>query len=442
MIRKIITITMLLLYCSVSQTLAISSQDQQNLDDSNLYYWGNQTQTTTCTSGTGVSVSVPAGTLPTIIPEPYNGAFTEAANKYNVAPALIAALFTEEHFTGTATSQIAIDWAQFIKEQTNPNSGWAVGGSDGATWPDGSTGAEGPFQFEPDTWKTLGVDGDGDGVKDPNDLLDAAFAAANYAQTDGATINASTATISAFILSYNHSQSYVAAVLQYYAYYNSGGTPATGGGSTTITSTPSSCGSDTAVNCSANPSTTTGTSTGATAIRQDVVCIAEGELAKWQSGQITPAQGYLTYSQGWYEEWCADFASWVYDQASYPLQPDPNWQLAGVAEIQDVGQQNQRFQWHNLTDPSAADYDPSYVPQPGDLAIHSGAHVNIVDNVQGTTVKLIGGDQTNPADGDDTVFGADSPTRTAPSPASTSLVSVEMAYGFTDDGITGYVSPN
>jgi cell wall-associated NlpC family hydrolase len=43
-----------------------------------------------------------------------------------------------------------------------------------------ATGAIGPMQFEPATWARWGVDGDGDGKKDPRDPADAIPAAADY----------------------------------------------------------------------------------------------------------------------------------------------------------------------------------------------------------------------------------------------------------------------
>jgi hypothetical protein len=56
------------------------------------------------------------------------------------------------------------------------------------------TGAVGPAQFEPGTWAIYGVDGDGDGRKDPLDPADAVASAANYLKALGADSPASTRT--------------------------------------------------------------------------------------------------------------------------------------------------------------------------------------------------------------------------------------------------------
>ncbi len=67
--------------------------------------------------------------------------------------------------------------------------------------------AIGPMQFIPSTWRTWQVDGDGDGLADPNDIDDAALAAANYLCESGDLTTAGTWSRS--ILSYNHSTDYV-----------------------------------------------------------------------------------------------------------------------------------------------------------------------------------------------------------------------------------------
>src|SRR3954469_8281114 len=71
--------------------------------------------------------------------------------------------------------------------------------------------AVGPMQFIPSTWRTAGRDGDGDGVKSPNDIDDAALAAAEYLSPSAGSILPA-ASMRAAILSYNHSDYYVALV--------------------------------------------------------------------------------------------------------------------------------------------------------------------------------------------------------------------------------------
>jgi membrane-bound lytic murein transglycosylase B len=80
--------------------------------------------------------------------------------------------------------------------------------------PDGSGGyqrAVGPLQFIPSTWATWRSDGDGDGVADPQDVDDAAYAAARYLCASGADL-ATGPGWSTAVFSYNHSTAYVRSV--------------------------------------------------------------------------------------------------------------------------------------------------------------------------------------------------------------------------------------
>lgn len=154
-------------------------------------------------------------------------------------------------------------------------------------------------------------------------------------------------------------------------------------------------------------------------VRQNVVNIAQQELTLWQNqpGYPTPTfsqTGYLKYSQNRAEQWCADFATWVYDQAGYPLRPDPQWNVGYVPNIQSIGQQEKNFHWHSS----------NYAPRPGDLAIHGSSHVNIFISSNGQTSTYIGGDQGS-----------------GPYPGG-SNVSIETGNGYYSNGITGYVSPD
>lgn len=75
-------------------------------------------------------------------------------------------------------------------------------------------GAQGWMQFMPATWAAYGVDGDGDGKKDPTNKFDAIYAAANYLKASGAPGNWYDA-----IFAYNHADWYVQDVLQHAGQY-------------------------------------------------------------------------------------------------------------------------------------------------------------------------------------------------------------------------------
>jgi hypothetical protein len=72
--------------------------------------------------------------------------------------------------------------------------------------------AVGPMQFIPSTWATWEIDGNGDGVLNPNNIYDAATAAANYLCAAGGNLQTEAGQISA-VLAYNHSAAYLAIVL-------------------------------------------------------------------------------------------------------------------------------------------------------------------------------------------------------------------------------------
>lgn len=74
-----------------------------------------------------------------------------------------------------------------------------------------SKGALGPMQFMPPTWRAYGVDGDGDGLADTNNVYDAIFSAARLLCANGA---GDPARLADAIWNYNHSDEYVAEVLE------------------------------------------------------------------------------------------------------------------------------------------------------------------------------------------------------------------------------------
>jgi hypothetical protein len=78
--------------------------------------------------------------------------------------------------------------------------------------------AVGPMQFLPGTWAVVGVDADADGRRDPQDLDDAALAAAVHL-CSGTDDLATPEGRAAAAHRYNHSDAYVALVLRLYADY-------------------------------------------------------------------------------------------------------------------------------------------------------------------------------------------------------------------------------
>ncbi len=81
--------------------------------------------------------------------------------------------------------------------------------------------AVGPMQFIPSTWEGAARDGDGDGVESPNDIDDAALAAAAYLCSGGGSVLGESA-MSAAIFRYNASEEYVALVMAMEEGYRTG----------------------------------------------------------------------------------------------------------------------------------------------------------------------------------------------------------------------------
>jgi hypothetical protein len=113
-----------------------------------------------------------------------------------------------------------------------------------------------------------------------------------------------------------------------------------------------------------------------------VACAAEKEWTTWQSGTPDHTTLLTSYTDGApYEEWCADFVSYVYKEAGYPFTQGEadGWDENIADNIQNMG----------FTEHAAGS---GYIPKPGDVAYfdYSGGHVEIVVS-GGTTPTFIYG---------------------------------------------------
>lgn len=87
--------------------------------------------------------------------------------------------------------------------------------------------AVGPMQFIPGTWARYAADGNDDGRADPNNVFDAALAAARYLCSGGLNLREPDQQMRA-VLRYNNSAAYASTVLSWSAAYAAGGTPTPG----------------------------------------------------------------------------------------------------------------------------------------------------------------------------------------------------------------------
>jgi hypothetical protein len=184
--------------------------------------------------------------------------------------------------------------------------------------------------------------------------------------------------------------------------------------------------------CTASCTSSGGDTLGLSALRQQVVCLTLAEYELWKSGKLGPGNSkpydFYKYSQQRDEEWCADFASWIYNQAGYPIDKTATeGNVSAVPKIREIGEQNMEFTYHSAG---------NYTPVPGDMVIYyyvsdagtvTGHHVNIVvsTNKKTSSMTVVGGNQDNVLSGADNL----------------SSVSEYIIHGFTGSSIVGYVSP-
>lgn len=189
---------------------------------------GSAAGTQTSSTGSGfptVTGPVSSTSVPAIMAQAYQNAAAHAPATCHIPATLLASIGQVES-GNLAGEKITTDHRAYPGvwgPELNGNGYEAIPDTDQGTL-DGDTTwdrAVGPMQFIPSTWRMFAVDGDGDGKTDPQDVYDAASTAANYLCYGGRDLS-TTAGVNAAVLSYNHSDAYLALVLKWKQSFDTG----------------------------------------------------------------------------------------------------------------------------------------------------------------------------------------------------------------------------
>ena len=171
-------------------------------------------------------------------------------------------------------------------------------------------------------------------------------------------------------------------------------------------------------------------------LRQRIVCIAQQQLALWTPPPAAFSDRRIQlqnlYTDNHIDQsWCANFTSWVYKEAGYPVEGTVNkgWREAWVPTLVVLAKDNNRLHWHP---------QGTYSPRPGDLTVWDTGnaetqfgHVSIFIGNKGSKGIWIGGNQDGNGGGTGGGGGA----------GTTSLVD-QWILGLSGNGIDGYISPD
>jgi hypothetical protein len=166
---------------------------------------------------TGVARSATQLDVANILLKAYRSAAASAPASCHLQPSLLAAIGEVETGSLAGRPLDAQHRTSIFGPVLDGHHGFrAIPDTDNGRWDGNRTWdrAMGPLQFIPSTWRTFGVDGDGDGVADPQDVEDSTATAAAYLCYGGRDLS-KPATLRSAILAYNASSAYQQLVLTY-----------------------------------------------------------------------------------------------------------------------------------------------------------------------------------------------------------------------------------
>ena len=244
---------------AVTSATAAGSEDTQQLPDG--------TTMPTQAIEDPANIAVPGEIAPSV-PKGTEAKVIKSASTNGIPAAALAAYQRAAQVIGTADPSCKIEWPLVAAigrvESDHGRYGGNVLNAEGVSRPgiygiplDGSNNTQritdtdagqydndrqfdravGPMQFIPSTWSVVGVDGDGDGQRNPQDIDDAALATAVYLCSGDEDLSTRPGQEAA-VFRYNHSDDYVNLVLSIMEAYASGdysAVPTSSSGTTTFT---------------------------------------------------------------------------------------------------------------------------------------------------------------------------------------------------------------
>lgn len=359
----------------------------------------------------------------------YKKILVQAGKKYNVDPNFIAAFYYLEHGHGDTASGTPVDGKGKWRDPPPPY-------GHGSAYASSSVGASGPGQFMPGTWAAYGVDANGDGIKNKQDLKDAVYGQAKYLAATGGTKGTSEAKLRNAAWHYNHSGTYVQGALN--VYYSlkrhqkqanqhvkrlkahqlraarattQEVAPAPAVPPVIIPTAPEAVVSAPEFDAAA---VTKAVARGARNIKERAAAVKKKEMVelkkerrkqgkeiaqealeqlnKFRGRDIEASGEFKKFTHGRSEAWCADFVSWVLRETGNEFKGGPALKNGDIPAVINV------VSWFKQKGMHFTPNSEVLEPHPGDIiAFGLSTHIGVVTRVDGDWVEFVAGNASGNA---------------------------------------------